>query len=240
MVGDSLPKGRCLRAHWIETLEIQDNYVLKGEELHHLLNVVRIEEGEALLLLNGKGLMVETRVAGIGKKALELNLVSSSTQERTYNFDLVLGMPKRDALELCLKQATELGFRNIFLVKSDYSQMRFPDEERTLKLLISALEQSNAPFLPKISSGDLKSIPWADYGQTLLLDSQMETVAGSTHSTASGDQVLIVGPEGGFSPEERKFLHSLSKVNVVKLPTPILRSPTALATGAGIMLGRLI
>lgn len=229
-----------MRAHWIETFDVQDKYVLKGEDLHHLLNVVRLEEGDPLLLLDGKGLMVETRVAGIGKKALELNLVNYSSQERVYNFDLVLGMPKRDALELCLKQATELGFRNIILVKSDYSQMRFPDEERTLKLLVSALEQSNAPFLPKISSGDWKSIAWSEYEQIVLLDSQTETETGITQNSSSGNQVLIVGPEGGFSPEERKLLHSMPNVNIVKLPTPILRSPTALAAGAGIMLGRLI
>lgn len=229
-----------MRAHWIQTLEIQDSYILKGEDLHHLLNVVRIEEGEPLLLLNGNGLMIETQVSAVSKKALELKLVKSSSQERTYNFDLVLGMPKREALELCLKQATELGFRSIFLIKSDYSQMRFPDAERTLKLLVSALEQSNAPFLPEIVSGDWKSIPWNKYGQTVLLDSQTEGPAEIIQRPSTGDQVLIVGPEGGFSPEERKFLHSLSNVSIVKLPTPILRSPTALATGAGIMLGRLI
>lgn len=229
-----------MRAHWIENLEVQDSYVLKGDDLHHLLNVVRIEEGESLLLLNGKGLIVETRVAGIGKKALELKLVKYVTQEREYNFDLVLGMPKRDALELCLKQATELGFKNIILVKSEYSQMRFPDDERTLKLLVSALEQSNAPFLPKISFSDWESVSWTEYERIVLLDSQTETKDGITQTSSSGNQVLIVGPEGGFSPEERDFLHSLANVNIVKLPTPILRSPTALAAGAGIMLGRLI
>lgn len=229
-----------MRAHWIKSLEIQENYILKGDDLHHLLNVVRIEAGENLLLLNGQGVMVETLVTSVGKKALELKKINSSLQERSYNFDLVLGMPKREALELCLKEATELGFRNIFLVRSEYSQMRFPDEERTSKLLVSALEQSNARYLPQVVLANWKEVPWSDYTAALLLDSQTEETRELTQSSSSGNQILIVGPEGGFSPEERSFLHSISNIKVVKLPTPILRSPTALAAGAGIMLGRLI
>jgi 16S rRNA (uracil1498-N3)-methyltransferase len=228
-----------VRALFLEELAIQENYVISGDPLHHLVNVIRIEKGEKLLLLNGKGLQVLTIVESTAKRELRLQVISHESKVYNYHIDLVLGMPKRDALELCLKEATELGFKKIYLIKSAYSQMKFPEQERIQKLLISALEQSNASMLPEVICTDWKDIPWEQFDEILLLDSQTKEAKiqdrpGFTHTA------LIVGPEGGFSPEEISYLHSLKKIQVVNLPTPILRSPTAVATGAGIMLQRLL
>lgn len=229
-----------MRAHWLKELPLQNDYVLKDEALHHLVNVIRIEAGEELLLLNGQGLFVKTIVENISKRELRLKKTGSFTNERTFNFDVAIGMPKRDALELCLKQATELGFRKIFLIKSDYSQMRFPESDRVEKLLVSALEQSNAPFLPEVVEVDWENIPWSHYGEAILLDSQTKLRAKTTPLDSLAPRLLIIGPEGGFSPKELAYLHAESRVKVVNLPTPILRTPTALAAGAGIMLESLL
>lgn len=228
-----------MRAHWISDLDIRDDYVLKDDSLHHLVNVTRIEKGEPLLLLNGKGLFIETIVDQISKKELRLKKLSDSEKSLSYHFDLALAMPKREAMELSLKQATELGFRTIYLIKSDFSQMRFPDPERTEKLLVSALEQSNAPFLPETVEATWESIPWESYEEALLLDSQTK-ISPSPKSHAIGRKLLIVGPEGGFSANEIKFLHSQETVRVLNLPTPILRTPTAVAAGAGILIESLL
>lgn len=228
-----------MRAHWLDPLLVDESYTIKGDALHHLVNVIRIETNEELLLLNGKGLFVETIVESISKRELRLKTIRHYTQERTYTLDLALGMPKRDALELCLKEATELGFRKIYLVKSDYSQMRIPEEERMRKLLVSALEQSNAPFLPEVVTLDWKDISWDSYEESVLLDSQTKE-SQSQQNKKSGERILIVGPEGGFSPSELQYLRALNNVQIVNLPTPILRSPTAVATGAGLLLQRLL
>lgn len=229
-----------MRAHWIRDLEILDQYILREEDLHHLVNVVRIEKDEALLLLNGKGLMIETKIMTISKRELVLKRISHQLSERTYAFDLALGMPKREALELCLKEATELGLRNIYLIKSDFSQMRFPENDRMEKILVSALEQSNAPFLPQIICAEWNTLPWNQYQRLLLLDSQTKKLTLKSSFKNHGEQLLIVGPEGGFSEQEKVYLHSLSNIEIVNLPTPILRSPTAVATGAGILIESLL
>lgn len=229
-----------MRAHWQSDLSVQPDYILKDEALHHLVNVVRIEAGDELLLLNGAGLFVETRIEKISKRELHLKMIKSYQQERNFIFDLALAMPKREALELCLKEATELGFRNIYLIRSDFSQMRMPEAERVEKLVVSALEQSNAPYMPQISEATWNSISWANYAEALLMDSQTKIEPSSIHHPATAPRLLIVGPEGGFSPQELTYLHSQEKVKVVNLPTPILRTPTAVATGAGIMLISLL
>lgn len=228
-----------MRAHWLSSLEVKDDYILSGDSLHHLVNVVRIEKGESLLLLNGKGLFVETTVEQISKRELFLRKVSHREESLPYYFDLALGMPKREALELSLKQATELGFRKIYLIKSDYSQMRFPEPDRTEKLLVSALEQSNAPFLPEVVQAKWEDISYSSYEEALLLDSQTK-MEPPRDRKLNGKRLLIVGPEGGFSPQELIFLHAQETVKVLNLPTPILRTPTAVATGAGIMIESLL
>ena len=227
-----------MRALYLSDLAIQEEYSLRDEPLHHLVNVARIEKDERLLLLNGQGLCVETLVISVNKKELRLQHTSHHCSVREYNFDLALGMPKRDALELSLKQATELGFKRIFLIRTDHSQMKAPEDERSLKLLISALEQSNAPFLPELIVTSWDKIPWNEYQSALLMDSQTKNQQKTPRQVTSS--LLIVGPEGGFSCNELRFLYQLEQISVVNLPTPILRTPTAVATGAGILLERLL
>jgi 16S rRNA (uracil1498-N3)-methyltransferase len=228
-----------MRAHWLSPLEIKDEYILTGDSLHHLVNVIRIEKGESLLLLNGEGLCVETIVEQISKKELKLRRISDYFKNQDYEFHLALGMPKRDALELSLKQATELGFKKVFLIKSDFSQMRFPEQDRLHNLLVSALEQSNASYLPEVVQAAWSDIAWNEYDEALLLDSQTKT-ATPEHIKTRGKKILIVGPEGGFSPEELNYLHAVKEVKVLTLPTPILRTPTAVAAGAGILIESLL
>ena len=227
-----------MRASFQKDLTIQDSYQLRGDAAHHLVNVVRIEMGEEILLLNGAGLRVKTKVSSLSKKEVLLTSIEQVTAERTFQMDLALGIPKKEALELSLKQAVELGFSKIFLVRSQYSQSKLPETDRIMSLLVSALEQSNSSYLPEIHSVSWNEIPANDYTEILMMDSQHETK--KTHGQKMAAALLIVGPEGGFSPEESALLHQLPKIRIVNLPTPILRTPTAVATGAGILLGSLL
>lgn len=228
-----------MRASFQRELAIQEAYQLKGDQAHHLLNVVRVEQGEEILLLNGTGLMVKTRVSGIAKRELTLEKLEAISATRNFEMDLALGIPKKEALELTLKQVVELGFRNIFLIRSQYSQTKVPEVERLESLLISALEQSNAPFMPELIEAQWSGISAADYEEVIMLDSQT-MVKKNTRLQGNKKRLLVVGPEGGFSPTETALLHGWPNMIVINLPTPILRTPTAVATGAGILLGSLL
>jgi 16S rRNA (uracil1498-N3)-methyltransferase len=225
-----------MRSLFLSDLIIKDEYIITGQPLHHLVNVVRLEAGEYLLMLNGQGLMIKTKVHVVSKREIRVRRESFEQRTPSERYSLVLGMPKKDALELCLKQATELGFHEIYLVKSDFSQTKFQDEERIFKLIVSALEQSNAPFLPKVFNYSWEQVPTHEFQQVILLDSQTKQ---ENKFDPVSNTLLVVGPEGGFSNRELSYLHTLKNVNIVNLPTPILRTPTALAVGAGIILESL-
>lgn len=225
-----------MRAHFIADLTVQDEYSLTGDSLHHLVNVVRIEMDEELLLLNGKGLSVVTRVSEHTKRLLTLKYLSSIEKARIEQLDIVLGMPKKEALELSLKQSVELGVGKVLLVKSAYSQIKFPEEERLQSLLVSALEQSNAAYLPQVMKAEWSTIAWDKYKTIVLMDSQTDKSELLPKEVGlEAPVLLVVGPEGGFSTEERDHLHGLARVKILKLPTPIMRTPTALAAGVGIL-----
>lgn len=228
-----------MRALYQHTLVDQEIYQLKGEEAHHLINVVRIELQEEVLLLNGAGLRIKTLVSSVSKREVLLSKIEAQIVQPTSCFDLALGIPKKEALELCLKEAVELGFRRIYLIRSAYSQTKLPENERLEALMISALEQSNASYLPLVIPTSWEELKVSDYDHILMMDSQHSST-GVTKSNRLQKHLLIVGPEGGFSASEASYLHHLPRVKVLNLPTAILRTPTAVATGAGIILGSLL
>jgi 16S rRNA (uracil1498-N3)-methyltransferase len=228
-----------MRALFQKDLSIQDSYLIRGDAAHHLVNVVRVEMDEEILLLNGAGLTVKTQVSSLSKKEIILKCIASTTVNQNIKMDLALGIPKKEALELCLKQAVELGFRKIYLIRSDYSQTRLPEMERLESLIISAIEQSNSAFMPEICPMSWDKIPVSDYGEILMMDSQSDSQNDNMPKNTD-PKLLIVGPEGGFSKEERDFLHKLPNIRILNLPTPILRTPTAVSAGAGIILGSLL
>ena len=229
-----------MRAHYLENLMIQSNYHLKGEDAHHLISVVRVELNEPILLLDGKGLKIHTLVESLSKRELILKTVSHETVTEDSRLNLALGIPKKEALELCLKQAVELGFRRIFLIRAAYSQMKLPDSDRILSLMVSALEQSNAAYLPILMNSSWEELPFEEFDEVVLMDSQTKRTDKGLKPGKSNSRLLVVGPEGGFSPVELEKLHQLKNASVVQLPCPILRSPTALAAGAGLIMGRLL
>jgi 16S rRNA (uracil1498-N3)-methyltransferase len=226
-----------LRAIYLSSFRNEDSFILTGEAHHHLVHVVRVESEEEVLLLDGCGGVCRTKVTYLGKKELRLQKISMDHKKRLFDYDLALGIPKREALELSLKEATELGFRKIYLIRGDFSQQRAPEEERLKKILISALEQSNAAFLPEVHYCGWKDISWEKYQNRLILDSRS---TGNSASTQAGASLLVVGPEGGFSPAESDFFETIPLTERLLLPTPILRTPTAVAAGTGVLLQRLM
>lgn len=229
-----------MRAQFLHPLPNQSEYQLKGDEAHHLINVVRVELGEELLLLDGKGLKVHVRVKSLLKRELILETIKTENLDAPYKLDLALGIPKKEALEVSLKAAVELGIRRIYLIRAQYSQIKVPEAERLHSLLINALEQSNNAFLPEIITATWEQVPFADYAGIYLMDSQNGQAKKQTHPEVAASRLLIVGPEGGFSEQETTYFQSIANLQVLRLPSPILRTQTAVAAGAGVLLGSLL
>jgi RsmE family RNA methyltransferase len=89
-----------------------------------------------------------------------------------------------------------------------------------------------------LSTCDWGKLPFADYAQINWMNSQ--PTASLSLSSTKGRQLLMVGPEGGFSPNEVHLISKLENLQTIFLPTPILRTPTAMSAGVGFLFGRLL
>ncbi|MFZ4712986.1 MAG: 16S rRNA (uracil(1498)-N(3))-methyltransferase [Bacteriovoracaceae bacterium] len=223
-----------MRAHFQQNI-CEGKLHLSGDVAHHLLKVVRIESGEKLMLLDGQGNTAEGLVVETSKKDLTLEVSKLITRPRLGELDMALGVVKKEALEEILKATVEMGIKNLYLVRTLYSQPLPEWSERYQKLLISALEQSNNPYLPKISLlGSLKEIPFQSY-QSLVTFSTIES--GTKDSMDLNNTLIFIGPEGGFSADEENFLKE-KRSSFLKLPLPIMRAKTAAILATGFLLGQ--
>ena len=222
-----------------ENIQIGEVFELKGEAVHHLVNVVRIKAGEQVMILNGNGLEVVTQIESSFKKSAFLKVCEIRKKDKKSWMDLALCLPKKDAYESILKSCVEMGISNIIQIKSVYSQKVFLSPERVDKIIETALIQSNNPYFPAIE----KAIEFRDlikkaqsYDHIFVFSTKTNQTVKTTLSIGKKN-LMLIGPEGGFSKSEEEEIYSLANVNLLKLDLPIMRSTTAVNVALGYLLG---
>lgn len=227
-----------MRAIYLKEMDLADKEVLISEKssLHHLSNVIRIKINDELLLLNGLGLKSFGRITSISKKEIKIIIEKTEQENKSFNIDLYVGLVKKDALSELVKKAVEVGISEIYPLQSEYSQSYSFNTERMEKLISSSIEQSNNPFGLKINKikkfSDIKDL-LADYDKSFYFSSIKNDLTNLSIDFSANDKIaLIIGPEGGFSLEEEKILYSCATTSI-NLPTPIMRTPTAICVGMG-------
>ncbi len=208
---------------------------IMDERAHHLIKVVRLKEGEKLLLMNGEGLIAEAQVHEIRKRDLTVKVLKSILHPKNNFIELALAIPSKDAMEDVLRQAVELGITHIQPLLTSYSEKNFEFAERHQRIFESALIQSNNPYFPTVS----KTQSFDDFCQKI--DKQKTYLYFCSRSqstqlqTTDTPMTLIIGPEGGFSLEEEEILQTRANVKFIHLPSYILRTPTAVSCACGLV-----
>ena len=215
---------------------------ITGDPAKHLIKAIRVKKGCKLLLLNGNGLTAEATITEIEKKTLTLEIEKVTNLTKSFELDLCICPPKKEAFELIIRNAVEIGFSKIFPVTSEFSQLVYEESSRMDNIVESALIQSNNAFYPIIENQvkfeDLTRI-LDDYEQVIYFCSRSKR--GESTSIIRGKTLMIVGPEGGLSFSEEQYLQeSVKSLKMIHLPTNILRAPNAISVGAGVILGKFI
>jgi 16S rRNA (uracil1498-N3)-methyltransferase len=230
-----------MRAIYHENIE--NLSYIEGEEAHHLANVVRIKKGEEILILNGKGQRVRAKVSNIEKDRVYIEIFESILMEHPNRIHLAIGLPKKDAFEEVIRNATEIGLSKIYYFKSQFSQQDFVFNDRIKRVLISASIQSNNPYFPALEKlADLNSLIsiFGQYNKILYFCSHSKIPSKSDLNLNERDKVLvIIGPEGGFSSPEEDQLINNSLVNAIHLPSYILRAQNAVVASTAWIMGKL-
>lgn len=226
-----------MRAVYIPGLEDNKTILVEGKLAHHFLNVLRLKINTKVLGLNGKGWQYQLEIIGVHKKSIEFAISEKQFKQKKHDIVLAVGKVKKEALDLIIKQSCELGISEINILETEFSQ-RYPlNHERLNKLLIAGIEQSNNPFLPVINETTLENYDLSSFTNTIYFSSIQKKE--KNIKLLLGKTLLVLGPEGGFSPEEELFLGKITNSLTLNLDTYIMRTPTAVACGVGLYLGAL-
>ena len=221
-----------------------------GEDVNHIKNVLRMKEGEEIIICDSEGTDYHSRIVSMDRDEVVAEILDSGISEAEMKFRVHLfqGLPKKDKMEMIIQKSVELGVYEIIPVMTKRVIVKLDDkkkEEAKLKrwqaISESAAKQSGRGIIPEIK-------PCMSFKEALKTASDMnyvfipyENAPSSANdmkeylkllSTISPDTdvAVFIGPEGGFEPFEVEEAVSSGAVTV-SLGKRILRTETA-----GIML----
>ena len=202
-----------------------DHQFLEGPEFHHLTHVMRISVGDTVELVNGKNQLATARVESMTKKVAELLLLSVTEEPQKPPLILGAALFRFSRLEWLIEKAVELNATEIRLFPATRSEKKSVTKtqlERFEQIVLSAMKQCKRLDLPQISFyPSLQELPLE--GSALFGD--LREGAEPMPKTAS-PLMLLIGPEGGFTPQEILFLESKGAKGI-SLHKNVLRAETA-------------
>jgi 16S rRNA (uracil1498-N3)-methyltransferase len=214
--------------------------ILPGEEWHHCSHVLRMAPGDALILFDGRGHGYEGIIRKATRAVGSIELIadrSADFQVRSNCHINIAFAPTKspDRTETAIEKIVELGVDSItFLecINGERSRIRM---DRVKKIAIGAAKQSRKLFLPLINDfitpNALSIQAKLQTPNSKIICCHMDPEALPLHHTYQGEQdvVVLVGPEGGFAPEEIEELKSLGALMTTLGPFR-LRVETAVIT----------
>lgn len=189
-------------------LDCSRDYSLSKEETQHCVRVLRMKEGDKVLLTDGKGGLYQAEIVQAVAQSCVCRVEKQleDPQRRDYHIHIALAPTKNNArTEWFVEKAVEAGIDEISLFESRYSERTNVKAERLEKVMISALKQSFKANITAIN-------PIVNF--KTLVDSAKEqykfiaTCEGAKRVKLKdcyhqgGDVIVLIGPEGDFSKEE--------------------------------------
>ena len=196
--------------HVFYTPDITSNeYTLNEEESRHCNKVLRLNLGDQVFLVDGKGGFYEAEISLAGKKLVTLKVtnVQQEYQKRNHHLHIAVAPTKNiDRLEWFLEKATELGIDEITPIICERSERKIVKEDRLFKVITAAVKQSLQAYHPILNP----AISLSDFLKKEQEGTNMvaHCVAGEPRRYISelvqpqGRYTILIGPEGDFSPNE--------------------------------------
>lgn len=228
-------------------LTINGTLNVEGEKLHHLLNVVRVKVDEKILLLNGKGEKIYTSVESIEKKLLILRILKFELEKKSSNISAMVGITKKETFEDIVRLSIEAGLTTIYPLVTEYSKPEFIQNKRVHEIMKNSIEQSNNSWGVTIEDGVVLaklSDRFFDQFDAVFIFINLTEKPKTTQCefmplTLQSKILIVIGAEGGFSETEKEQLSSFPKVQIISFPSPIMRTPTALAAAIGYVFAKV-
>ncbi|GAB4144525.1 MAG: 16S rRNA (uracil(1498)-N(3))-methyltransferase [Bacteroidia bacterium] len=185
---------------------------LTEEESRHAVRVLRMKNGDRLLVTDGKGKMYKAEIADADAKHCSLSILEETvvSPPPAVHIHLAVGATKNmDRMEWLIEKATEIGLASFIPLECDHSERTVIKKERLEKVAIAAMKQSQRNILPDIlplTSFEtcLKSFAHSEIRKCIAHCAPGEKTL-LTQSIRKGEHaVVFIGPEGDFSEHEIK------------------------------------
>lgn len=207
--------------------------VVSKEQANYLFSVMRLKTGDNALLFNGRDGEWQAEVVEAGKRAGKLACrVQTAPLQLPPDVWLMFAPIKKARTVFIVEKATELGAARIMPVLTQYTNMDRIQIDRLRAYAMEATEQCGGTFIPEVTSlQKLSDVldDWPEDRRIMFCDEGREAlpVAQALAGQAGGKWAIVIGPEGGFSPDEIDRLRGMDQVTSVTLGPRILRTDTA-------------
>tara|TARA_B100000965_G_scaffold254777_1_gene214505 strand:- start:48 stop:758 length:711 start_codon:yes stop_codon:yes gene_type:complete len=219
-----------IRLYYPNSIVENTTSLLSKEHTHYLANVMRSKRGSNINFFNKEGEWI-SEIVFLEKDRVEVKFLNRVKESiKSSNIELAICLVKKNPMEIILQKATELGVAKIIPIISERTEVKELNLERANKIVIEATEQSNQLRPPEIS----KIIKLKDFLDNLndanklfFADINCKEKLKKEDIKDDALKAVLVGPEGDFSPAERKMILENSNTISFSLSKNILRTETA-------------
>ncbi|WP_164155352.1 16S rRNA (uracil(1498)-N(3))-methyltransferase [Sandarakinorhabdus rubra] len=216
-VGDGLSAGAAI--------------TLPAPQSHYLANVMRRQPGDMVRLFNGRDGEWAARVASLAKKAVTLVPErQSAAQEVPPDLWLCAAPLKKGRIDWLAEKACELGVARLLPVVTARTVVDRLNLDRLMAHMVEAAEQCGRTALPDLA----EAVPlarllkdWPRERALIFADETGGEALAATLSLVPAPAAILIGPEGGFTAEERAAIRAHPAAVPVSLGPRILRADTA-------------
>lgn len=226
--------------HVFYTPDIAVDGELPEEEAGHCLRVLRLGVGDEVMLTDGKGFFYKAVITAATGKRCQVKVVETIGQTPLWNGHLHLAMAptkNMDRIEWFAEKATEIGFDELSFVNCRFSERKVIKTERIEKIVVSAVKQSLKARKPLVNE-------LTDFGKFIQQKFEGQKFIAHCYEgekpllkdvlIPGKDAVVLIGPEGDFSPEEVQKAEAAG-FQAISLGKSRLRTETAALVAVHIM-----
>ncbi|MGX7895847.1 16S rRNA (uracil(1498)-N(3))-methyltransferase [Tsuneonella sp. HG222] len=214
---------------------------VEGNQAHYLAKVMRVGEGDAVVLCDDATGEWAARVVSAGKREVVLQAVEMlRPREDVPDFWLCPALLKKDRFDLVLEKATELGVRAIRPVLTRRCVADKLNMERALAHVTEAAEQCARTALLAVAAPvtlDALLRDWTADRALFFADEQGGAPAADAFAARTEPAALLVGPEGGFDDAERAAIRAHPAALAISLGPRVLRGETAAIAATALWMG---
>jgi 16S rRNA (uracil1498-N3)-methyltransferase len=202
-----------------------------GNGAHYLISVMRVREGDVMLLFDGTSGEWAAQAEQIRKRDLVLRCTAQTKPPETVpDFWLCAAPIKKGRIDLVAEKACELGVARLVPVLTERCVVDKLNADRLQAHLVEAAEQCGRTALPALA--EMVGLPallksWPEERMLFFADELGGVPLRDAFAANPGPAALLIGPEGGFTTGEREAIRAVPQARPISLGPRILRAETA-------------